>query len=111
MSSLVWLNSENSIHTWGIQILSNDKYTVENFIYNQVKDICNQRDCRFFVQGLQLRDYGTSWAFIEFLGEGDSDKILDVIDVFNRHYGKQYYNGEIMFNEPSRELLVELGLF
>jgi hypothetical protein len=111
MSSIIWLNEKNGLHTYGLQILSSDKYTVENFMYNQVKSLCEKFNCKYYFQGQSLRDYGVSWAFIEFLGEGNQDTILKIIEEFNILYGIAYYNKEVLLNEPSRELLESLNLF
>jgi len=111
MSSLVWLNQKNTMHTWGLEILSTDKYTVENFVYNQVVELCKKFDAKYFIQGFQVRDYGHSWAFVEFFGEGSDDKILQIMEEFNKVYGSAYHGKEIQMDEPSRELLVSLNLF
>ena len=110
MSSLVWLNNHDSIHTWGIECLSTDKYTIENLVYNQVVNLCKKFNCHYFIQGLKLSDHGVSWAFIEFFGEGNQDKILSVIEEFNRLYISGYGQEEILLTEPSREVIKSLGL-
>lgn len=111
MSSIVWLNNADTTHTWGLEILSTDKYTVENFIYNQVADLCKKNNCKYFIQGRNLKDHGVSWAFVEFFGEGSQEKILSIIEQFSITYGIAYYNQEVLMDEPSRELLESLGLF
>ena len=110
MSSLVWLHGSDSLHTYGLEILSTDKYTVENFVYNQVVNICETIGAKYFIQGFQIRDFPHSWAFVEFFGEGDSDKILEVIEKFNTLYGSQYEGKEVQMTEPTREQLKELKL-
>jgi hypothetical protein len=110
MSSIVWLNPLSSSHTYGLEIFSSDKYTVENFVYNQIVDVCKKFDCKYFVQGFQIREYKSSWAFVEFLGEGNQDKILQVIEYFNKCFGSSYYGSEVQLDEPSRELLEDLKL-
>ena len=110
MSSIVWLTQKNSMHTYGLEILSTDKYTVENFVYNQVVTICQKLNCNYFIQGFQVRDFPNSWAFVEFFGEGSEDTMIKVMEEFNKLYGKSYYGNEIMMEKPTKELLKDLKL-
>jgi hypothetical protein len=110
MSSLVWLHMRDGFHTYGLEILSPDKYTVENFVYNQVVEICHEVKVRYFIQGFAIRDWGVSWAFVEFFGEGNQDKILEVIEKFNALYGSEYDGKEVQMEEPTREQLISLKL-
>jgi hypothetical protein len=111
MSSLVYLSNDNGLHEYGLECLSTDKYTVDNFIYNQVVELCKKFDCKYFIQGRHLVDHGISWAFVEFFGESSQDKIIEIIKEFNNLYGTAYYKNEIMITEPTIELLKSLKLF
>jgi hypothetical protein len=110
MASIVYLHSPDNIHEYGIEILTTDKYTAENFMFNQVIPLCCELKCNYFIQGQCLTDYGNNWVFIEFFGEGNGDKILSLLEKFNKLYGNTYYNNEVIMEEPSRKLLKQLGL-
>lgn len=113
MSSIVWLHNKDAHHTWGIEVMSTDKYTVENFVLNQVIGLCKEIGISYFVQGCEISEFRTTkWAFVEFLGEGDQDKILAFLTEFEKRYCKYcYHDRKIFFEEPSKELLEDLGLF
>jgi hypothetical protein len=99
------------MHTYGLSLLTTDRNTAENFLYNQAIPLCKEFKCNYFIQGLDLRDYGISWVFVEFFGEGNQDTILKVIEEFNKKFGYAYYDDQILMNEPTREFLVKIGLF
>lgn len=110
-NSIVYLNSPDGIHnTYGISILTKDKYTAENFLYVEILPLCKKLACRYFIQGLDITEFKTSWVYVEFFGEGDENKILNLIQEFNKTYGYIYYSGEVLFEEPSTELLRDLNL-
>jgi hypothetical protein len=116
MTSLIWFSYPNCGHTYGIELMTTNKPTAENFLYNEIIPLCKEVDCDYFVQGLQLRDNMPSWVYVEFFGEGDFDKILSVIQKFNEKYYNRkmvynaYYGNEILWDDPTKELLKELKL-
>lgn len=117
MASLIWLrNKVPGLHQYGLELLTTDKYTAENFLHNEIQPLCKELDCKYFIQGLKLVDRGVSWVFVEFFGEGSEDNILLVIEAFNKKYYNRkltfnaYHGTEIMMEEPSTELLKELKL-
>ena len=110
-NNLVWLNPKTMGHTYGLEILSRDKTVVEQFVYDEIVPLCRELNCHYFIQGWDVHNFGVSWAFVEFFGEGDESKILDLIVEFNKRHGYIYFNGEVMMDEPSRELLGDLNLY
>ena len=109
MSTLVWFE-KSPMHTWGLRMQSNNKPTVEDFVYNQVVPTCEKFDCKYFIQNFQVRDFGVSYAFVEFFGEASEEKILSVVEEIEKKYAHGYHNGEILCESPSIGLLKELKL-
>lgn len=75
-----------------------------------IKKECIDTDARYFIQGQDFRP-GKNWIFVEFFGEEDSDKILNIIEKVNSVYKDYIFCGEVLLYEPSRESLEYLGLF
>jgi hypothetical protein len=113
MTSLVWLHSVDGIHTYGLECMSNESNSaeiIESFVYAQVKPLCVNLDVNYFIQGYSSNLHSPSWAFVEFFGEGDQNKIIKLIDEFNKMFGGLYYGKEVQMQEPSRNQLIHLGL-
>jgi hypothetical protein len=114
MTSIIYFSNSNGIHQNGIHIISNDKSTVENFVYNQIKPLCEQFNCAYFIQGFQVHDHAPSWAFVEFFESQNNEKVLKVIDDFSNKYLDKdvYYKNKIFdYSEVAKELLTSLHLF
>jgi len=111
MSTLIYLNNASEIHGYGLWIISNNKPTIENFLYNEIVPLCNEQDCDYFIQSLNLYDNMVSSCFVEFMCGNNLNKMLDVITIFNSRYGKNYYGGEVLMDIPRTELLKSLQLF
>jgi hypothetical protein len=113
MSNLVYFNDRiPGFHTYGISILTTDKSTAENFMYNEIPTLCEKYNANYFIQGNDIKDHGVSWVFVEFFGEGNPDKILNILLDFNQYYCYSgiYYGDCVLMDDLSRELLESLKL-
>jgi hypothetical protein len=109
MKNLAWLNPHSSLHTYGIELMTKDPSFLVEFKIGIIST-CNKLNCRFFLQGQNIEDWGSnSWLFVEFFGESSEDKILSVIDIVSKMFSNKLYNNEVMLDEPERELFVKLG--
>ena len=109
MATLLWLKSPDGIHNnYGLEMMTTDKYTAENFLYNQGVPMAEKYNLHHFIQGLSLKDRGTSWVYLEFW-TSNYDNILSMVDEMNRHC-VGYYQNEVYMQDPTRELLKELQL-
>ncbi len=106
MASIVYVTSIGDV--WEVHVRSTDKVTVENFIFNQMK-FYQDKGFKLFETKRNLFDRGISNAMFDFIASLD-ELVLFCID-FNKRYGIAYYTGEVLFGEPSRELLEALKLF
>lgn len=99
MASVVYFNSPDTSHTYGISIITTCKATAENFMYNQIIPLCNDNHCNYFIQGNTLKDSG-GWVFIEFIG-APLDKVKQVIEQFEQKYlkGDVYIDNELKLEE------------
>lgn len=109
---IAWLHNADGLHTHGIEIL-----TLNNVLIVEMERIlintCKRFSCHYFVQGKRFGEYGkiTSWLFVEFFGESDHDKILQVVESFGLYWQQELYNNSVLLDEPTRELLESLDLF
>lgn len=108
-TTILWLNPKTSLHTYGIHVLSYSESMAID-IMQFIKKTCIATDTRYFIQGQDFHP-GKNWLFVEFFGEENHDKILNVIDRVNAEYHNYIFAGEVLCYEPSRESLELLGLF
>jgi hypothetical protein len=113
---LAWINiNQNGLHTYGIELLTNSDNL--GMLEHEIIQICLDNGCRYFVQGKSDRreksnnSKNCSWLFIEFFGEGNQDRMLDVFIDFQNKFEDALYNNQILSNEPSTELLKQLKLW
>lgn len=110
-NSIAWLNFPDGLHTYGIQILSNNPVMIYDFKRSLI-NYCNRFNCKYFIQGEDLANVGrVSWLFIEFFGEANQDKILGVVNQFSKYWYDDLYNHEVLWtNHPTRDILIALNL-
>lgn len=108
MGTIVYLSMADGLHGYCLEMMTTDRSTAENFLYNQVPNVCHVTGCRSFQQGLQLKERGVSWVCIELFDT--NDKILETVQKFQNVYGWEYFSGEVFWGEPSRGLLEKLKL-
>lgn len=99
---LAWINNHDSLHTYGIELMT-DSNNLDQ-LESDIIQICLSNSCKYFRQGKS-----NNWLFIEFFGEGDHDKMLNVIIEFQKQLKNILYNNELLSDEPSTELLKQLG--
>ena len=103
LNSISWLHFPDGHHTYGIELQTQDSRLLESF-ERFVSQTCVNTSCAGHTQGKNSR-----WIFFEFFGEGDENKILNVVELASKQFGDKLFCGEILIDEPGIEILKELG--
>lgn len=102
MPTICYLESEGRLRRFTCR--STDKYTIESFIYSEMKIASEQFHQDIMGWDYKIKDYGISYGFVEFMLSDDLTLML--ILWFNKTFPF-----EIFLECPSREELEKLGLF